>query len=72
MKEAGITAQDVHYSNLHGTSTQLNDRIETRALKLVLGEQAREVPRSALRSQIGHPQGVWRGGGGGHDWLLGP
>jgi 3-oxoacyl-[acyl-carrier-protein] synthase II len=44
--------------NLHGTSTQLNDRIETRALKLALGERAREVPMSALKSQIGHPQGA--------------
>src|SRR5690242_7035402 len=34
MNEAGIAAPDVHYVNLHGTSTQLNDRIETRALKL--------------------------------------
>jgi 3-oxoacyl-[acyl-carrier-protein] synthase II len=58
MKEAGIAAQDVHYVNLHGTSTQLNDRIETRALKLVLGAQARQVPMSALKSQIGHPQGA--------------
>jgi len=58
MKEAGIAPQDVHYVNLHGTSTQLNDRIETRALKLALGEHAREVPMSALKSQIGHPQGA--------------
>src|SRR4030081_1032510 len=58
MKEAGIGAQDVQYVNLHGTSTQLNDRIETRALKLVLGEHARQVPMSALKSQIGHPQGA--------------
>jgi 3-oxoacyl-[acyl-carrier-protein] synthase II len=58
MKDAGIGAGDVHYVNLHGTSTQLNDRIETRALKLALGERAREVPMSALKSQIGHPQGA--------------
>jgi 3-oxoacyl-[acyl-carrier-protein] synthase II len=58
MKEAGIGASDVHYVNLHGTSTQLNDRIETRALKLVLGEHAARVPMSALKSQIGHPQGA--------------
>jgi 3-oxoacyl-[acyl-carrier-protein] synthase II len=58
MKEAGIAADDVHYVNLHGTSTQLNDRIETRALKLVLGERAARVPMSALKSQIGHPQGA--------------
>jgi 3-oxoacyl-[acyl-carrier-protein] synthase II len=54
----GLAAQDVDYVNLHGTSTQLNDRIETRALKLVLGERARQVPMSALKSQIGHPQGA--------------
>jgi 3-oxoacyl-[acyl-carrier-protein] synthase II len=58
MKEAGITPQNVHYVNLHGTSTQLNDRIETRALKLALGGQAQSVPMSALKSQIGHPQGA--------------
>lgn len=58
MKEAGVGPQDVNYVNLHGTSTQLNDRIETRALKLALGEHARNVPMSALKSQIGHPQGA--------------
>src|SRR5213594_830578 len=58
MSEAGIGPDDVQYVNLHGTSTQLNDRIESRALKLVLGERAREVPMSALKSQIGHPQGA--------------
>jgi 3-oxoacyl-[acyl-carrier-protein] synthase II len=58
MAEAGISPAEVHYVNLHGTSTQLNDRIETRALKLVLGEQASQVPMSALKSQIGHPQGA--------------
>jgi 3-oxoacyl-[acyl-carrier-protein] synthase II len=59
MKQAGIGPQDVDYVNLHGTSTQLNDRIETRALKLALGaERAHRVPMSALKSQIGHPQGA--------------
>jgi 3-oxoacyl-[acyl-carrier-protein] synthase II len=59
MKNAGIGPIDVNYVNLHGTSTQLNDRIETRALKLSLGEErARRVPMSALKSQIGHPQGA--------------
>jgi 3-oxoacyl-[acyl-carrier-protein] synthase II len=58
MKEAGISPENVDYVNLHGTSTQLNDRIETRALKLALGERARQVPMSALKSQIGHPQGA--------------
>lgn len=58
MREAGIAPQDVQYVNLHGTSTQLNDRIETRALKLVMGDHAYKMPMSALKSQIGHPQGA--------------
>jgi len=58
MQEAGIGAPDVKYVNLHGTSTKLNDRIETQALKLALGEHASRVPMSALKSQIGHPQGA--------------
>jgi 3-oxoacyl-[acyl-carrier-protein] synthase II len=58
MQQAGIGAQDVDYVNLHGTSTQLNDRIETQALKLALGVRAAGVPMSALKSQIGHPQGA--------------
>ncbi len=59
MRDAGIAPSDVDYVNLHGTSTELNDRIETRALKLALGEQrAHEVPMSSLKSQIGHPQGA--------------
>ena len=59
IRQAGIGAENVDYVNLHGTSTQLNDRIETRALKLALGEErARQVPMSALKSQIGHPQGA--------------
>ncbi len=58
MEDAGIAAGDVGYVNLHGTSTQLNDRIETRALKLALGEKAYRTPMSSLKSQIGHPQGA--------------
>jgi 3-oxoacyl-[acyl-carrier-protein] synthase II len=58
MQEARTSADDMHYVNLHGTSTQLNDRIETRALKLALGDRAYQVPMSALKSQIGHPQGA--------------
>ena len=58
MQEAGVSADNVDYVNLHGTSTQLNDRIETRALKLALGDRAIATPMSALKSQIGHPQGA--------------
>jgi len=58
MYEAGITAADVQYANLHGTSTVLNDRIETQAMKIALNSYAYKVPMSSLKSQIGHPQGA--------------
>ena len=58
MRDARIQVEDVDYVNLHGTSTELNDRIETRALKVALGQRAYRVPMSALKSQIGHPQGA--------------
>jgi 3-oxoacyl-[acyl-carrier-protein] synthase II len=58
MEQAGIGPGQVDYVNLHGTSTVLNDRIETRALKLALGKRAYRVPSSALKSIIGHPQGA--------------
>jgi 3-oxoacyl-[acyl-carrier-protein] synthase II len=58
MAEAGLAPEDIDYVNLHGTSTELNDRIETRALKLALGDRAWQIPMSALKSQIGHPQGA--------------
>jgi 3-oxoacyl-[acyl-carrier-protein] synthase II len=58
LEDAGRTPREVDYVNLHGTSTILNDRIETQALKLALGDDARRVPTSATKSQIGHPQGA--------------
>jgi 3-oxoacyl-(acyl-carrier-protein) synthase len=58
MNDAGVPPEAVHYVNLHGTSTELNDRIETRALKLALNSRAHLTPMSALKSQIGHPQGA--------------
>jgi 3-oxoacyl-[acyl-carrier-protein] synthase II len=58
LEEAGLAPQDIQYVNLHGTSTEMNDRVETRALKLALGEQAQRIPMSGLKSQIGHPQGA--------------
>jgi len=58
LEEAGIAPDNVQYVNLHGTSTEMNDRVETRALKLALGGQAGKVPMSALKSQIGHAQGA--------------
>jgi 3-oxoacyl-[acyl-carrier-protein] synthase II len=58
MDDAGRTPAEIDYVNLHGTSTILNDRIETHALKLALGESAARIPMSATKSQIGHPQGA--------------
>jgi len=58
LEDAGRRPEEVDYVNLHGTSTVINDRTETRALKIALGEHARRTPMSATKSQIGHPQGA--------------
>ncbi|HVG39541.1 MAG TPA: beta-ketoacyl-[acyl-carrier-protein] synthase family protein [Pyrinomonadaceae bacterium] len=59
LRDAGRTPGEIDYVNLHGTSTALNDRIETQALKNAFGEErARRIPMSATKSQIGHPQGA--------------
>jgi 3-oxoacyl-[acyl-carrier-protein] synthase II len=58
LEEARLAPDDIHYVNLHGTSTEMNDRVETRALKLALGKQAKKIPMSGLKSQIGHAQGA--------------
>jgi 3-oxoacyl-[acyl-carrier-protein] synthase II len=58
MEDAGRTPEDFDYVNLHGTATQLNDRIETHAIKRAFGERARAIPMSATKSQVGHPQGA--------------
>ena len=58
MQDAGINAGQIDYINLHGTSTVLNDRIETNALKLALNSNSARVPMSATKSQVGHPQGA--------------
>jgi 3-oxoacyl-[acyl-carrier-protein] synthase II len=58
MEDAGLTPDAIDYVNLHGTSTVLNDRIETRALKQGLGSRALRIPMSATKSMVGHPQGA--------------
>ena len=58
LNDAGVEAKDIDYVNLHGTSTVLNDRIETSALKLAFDGHAARIPMSATKSQIGHPQGA--------------
>jgi 3-oxoacyl-[acyl-carrier-protein] synthase II len=58
LKEAGVPPSAVDYINYHGTSTELNDRIETRAVKLAFDGHAYRLPGSSLKSLIGHPQGA--------------
>ncbi len=58
MKDAGITAQDIDYINAHGTSTPLNDKSETVAIKKALGETAYEIPVSSTKSMTGHLMGA--------------
>jgi 3-oxoacyl-[acyl-carrier-protein] synthase II len=54
LKEARLDCQDVDYINAHGTSTRLNDLMETTAVKRVFGEKARKLPLSSIKSMIGH------------------
>ena len=54
LKKAGITPTEVDYINAHGTSTQLNDTTETRAIKTVFGDYAYRVPISSTKSMLGH------------------
>jgi 3-oxoacyl-[acyl-carrier-protein] synthase II len=58
LADAGLSPFHVDYVNAHGTSTPLNDRSETAALKLALGDHAAEIPISAPKSAIGHLLGA--------------
>jgi 3-oxoacyl-[acyl-carrier-protein] synthase II len=58
LNEAGVPPSEVQYISYHGTSTELNDRIETRAVKLAFDGHAYHLAGSSLKSQIGHPQGA--------------
>jgi 3-oxoacyl-[acyl-carrier-protein] synthase II len=58
MEDAGIKPEEVSYINAHGTSTPLNDKFETMAIKSVLGEQAYKVPISSTKSMTGHALGA--------------
>ena len=54
LKDAKLTAEKVDYINAHGTSTSANDKNETAAIKLTLGERAHQIPVSSTKSMTGH------------------
>ncbi len=58
LKEADLPPSAIDYLSYHGTATELNDRIETRAVKLAFDGHAYKLAGSSLKSMIGHPQGA--------------
>ena len=54
LQDAGLGLNDIHYINAHGTSTDVNDKVETLAIKNVFGEQAYKIPVSSTKSMMGH------------------
>ena len=54
MKDAGLSPADIDYVNAHGTSTSVNDKVETIACKQAFGEEARKIPVSSTKSMMGH------------------
>ncbi|MBZ0307826.1 MAG: beta-ketoacyl-[acyl-carrier-protein] synthase II, partial [Anaerolineae bacterium] len=58
LKDANLTVNDIDYINAHGTSTPLNDKMETFAIKHAFGEQAYNIPVSSTKSMTGHVMGA--------------
>ena len=58
LEDAGLNPEDVDYINAHGTSTKLNDKIETMAIKMALGAHAKKVMVSSTKSVLGHLLGA--------------
>ena len=58
LKDANLKPEDISYINAHGTSTSLNDKIETLAIKKVFGNFAKKVPVSSTKSMLGHQLGA--------------
>jgi len=58
LKHAGLTPESIDYYNAHGTSTVLNDRVETQVLKDVFGQSAARLPISSIKGALGHSLGA--------------
>jgi 3-oxoacyl-[acyl-carrier-protein] synthase II len=58
LRRAGRAPESIGYVNYHGTSTVLNDRVESQCVRRVFGSHAERVAGSSIKSMIGHPQGA--------------
>jgi 3-oxoacyl-[acyl-carrier-protein] synthase II len=58
LKDAGLHPTDIDYINAHGSSTPLNDKTETEAIKRIFGERASRIPISGTKALYGHPLGA--------------